>query len=84
MSAIVQVWELSANPIYDDTIYYHGGPHAKETTAKTPSSSFRRRQPQYLRDESIRWFVIALLCFALLAAISAWPLLQTLKALVSP
>ena len=42
---------------------------------------FSRRQRQYLGDESIRWFVIALLCFGLLAAISAWPLLQALKAL---
>ena len=51
--------------------------------AKAPISGFRRLRRQYLEDESIRWFVIALLCFALLAAISAWPLLQTLKALVS-
>jgi hypothetical protein len=49
--------------------------------AKIRSSSFRRRQRQYLGDESNRWFVIALLCFGLLAAISAWPLLQALKAL---
>jgi len=49
--------------------------------AKTPNSGFRRRQRQYLEDESIRRFVIALLCFGLLVAISAWPLLQVLKAL---
>jgi hypothetical protein len=50
---------------------------------KPPTSRFQRFERQHPRDESIRWFVIALLCFALLAAISAWPLLQTLKALVS-
>jgi len=52
--------------------------------AKASTSGFRRPQRQHPRDESIRWFVVALLCLGLLAAISASPLFQTLKALVSP
>lgn len=51
--------------------------------AMFPSSRFRKLQRQYLREESVRWFVLELLCFGLLAAIAAWPLLQTLKALGS-
>jgi len=51
--------------------------------AKAPISGFRRLRRQHPGDESIRWFVIALLCFGLLAAICAGPLLETLKALVA-
>jgi hypothetical protein len=36
-----------------------------------------------LRRESARLFVIELLCFVLLAIISAWPLLRALEALRS-
>ncbi len=42
MSAIVQVWELPANPIYDDTIYYHGGPHAQEATGQDSEFQFSK------------------------------------------
>jgi len=40
MSAIAQVWELPANPIYDDTIYYHCSPHAQEATGQDSEFQF--------------------------------------------
>ena len=42
MSAIAQVWELPANPIYDDTIYYHGSPHAQEATGQDSEFKFSK------------------------------------------
>jgi hypothetical protein len=40
-----------------------------------------KRQRQYLQNDYIRWFVIELLLFGLLAAISAWPMIRAIEAL---
>ncbi|MDQ3545605.1 MAG: hypothetical protein M3429_03665 [Verrucomicrobiota bacterium] len=41
----------------------------------------RRLQRKYLRNESIRWFVIELLLFALLAALCVGPMIDAIEAM---
>ncbi len=47
------------------------------------SGSIRRLSRDYLRNEGIWSFVVELLLFALLAAISVWPMIDTIEALRS-
>jgi hypothetical protein len=44
------------------------------------SVNSRKFRSKYFGNESIRWFVIDLLLFGLLAVLSAWPILQALEA----
>jgi len=45
------------------------------------SAGFRRLRRDYFGNQSIRWFVIELFLFALLVALSAWPMKHALDAL---
>jgi hypothetical protein len=53
----------------------------KRRPNKGPSANFREFQRKYFGNEAIRWFVIELFLFALLAAASAWPILRAIEAL---
>ena len=44
-------------------------------------TAFREFQREYLKDERVRWFVIELLLFGLLAALSAGPIICAIEAL---
>ena len=41
----------------------------------------RKFQRKYFENEATRWFVIELLLFALLAAVSIWPMIHAIEAL---
>lgn len=41
----------------------------------------RKLQRKFLRNESLRSFIIELLLFGLLAAVSAWPIIRAIEAL---
>ena len=45
------------------------------------SANFRKFQRKYFENEAPRWFVIELLLFALLAAVSIWPMIHAIEAL---
>jgi hypothetical protein len=53
----------------------------KRRQAKRPSATVRRLQQGRLRAESIRWFLVELILFSLLAALSAESLLRAFAAL---
>jgi hypothetical protein len=54
---------------------------SKRRQAKRPSTTIRRLQRERLRNESIRWFVVELIFFGLLAALSAESLFRAFAAL---
>jgi hypothetical protein len=55
----------------------------KRRPVNGPGTAFRKLQREYLKDESISWFVIELLLFGLLAAISAGSLFRAFEAMRS-
>ncbi len=53
----------------------------KDPTATTFSApAWWRLQRQFVQRESTRWFLIELAIFGLLAALSLWPMIQTVQA----
>lgn len=45
------------------------------------NAALRRLQRKHLKNESVRWFVIELLLFALLAALCAGPMIDAIDAM---
>lgn len=61
-------------------------PSLNRTLAKDPTTTtfsapaWWRLQRQLVERESTRWFLIELAVFGLLAALSLWPMIQTVQA----
>jgi hypothetical protein len=53
----------------------------KRRPRNSGSTDFWKFQRKYFGKESVRWFVIEWLLFALLAAASSWPILRAIEAL---
>ncbi|MBA3833695.1 MAG: hypothetical protein H0X34_17745 [Chthoniobacterales bacterium] len=51
--------------------------------ARCQTATFQKRLREFVRHESFWSFLIELLLFAVLAAISAWPMINAIKALRS-
>ncbi len=53
----------------------------KRQSLNRSSAGFRRLRPKYFGNKFIQWLVIELFLFALLVALSAWPMKHALDAL---
>ncbi len=72
---------IRTNPTYDDTLQLDccaAGQASAEERRERPLSEISAK---ILRPEFVRWCVIEWLLFALLAAVSSWPILRAIEAL---
>ena len=53
----------------------------KRPATRVSNVTLRKLQRESLRRESARWFVLELLAFGLLAALSVWPMIHAVEAL---